>query len=70
MAGSPGTGAVMGDITTAPMIVGMVDINCPACGELIHTDVRVLSVSTKNGSYLEIEYQKESPTHRCVGRRT
>lgn len=58
------------ELTTAPLIVGLVDINCPACGELIHTDVRVLSVSTQNGSYLDIEFQKETPTHTCTGRRT
>lgn len=57
------------DGTAAPLVVGMVNINCPACGDVIQVDVRVESVSTKNGSYLEVAFQGETPTHRCAGRR-
>jgi len=56
------------DGTTAPLVVGMVNINCPACGELLEVDVRVASVATRGGSYLEVEFQTESPSHLCAGR--
>ena len=57
------------DITTAPLVVGMVNVFCPSCSEPIPTDVRIQSVETKNGSYLIIKFQDETPTHKCVGRR-
>ena len=51
------------------MMVGMVNINCPACGELLAVDVRVKSVSSKGDSFLIVTYQNEAPEHRCAGRR-
>lgn len=58
------------DGTTAPLVVGMVQVNCPACGELVTCDVRVGGVATKGGSYLVISFQDETPEHRCAGRRS
>jgi hypothetical protein len=58
------------DGNTADLVVGMVNINCPACGELLTVDVLVESVSTVNGAYLNVAFQKVSPSHRCTGRRT
>lgn len=54
----------------AKMLVGMVGVNCPACGEVLHVDVRLKAVTTKNGSYLLVEFQDETPDHSCVGRRS
>lgn len=58
------------DGTTAPMMVGMVNVNCPACGSLLDVDVLVESVSTKGGSYLTVNFQQERVQHQCVGRRS
>ena len=54
----------------AKMLVGMVNVNCPACGSILQVDVRLKAVTTVNGSYLHIEFQDENPDHSCVGRRT
>lgn len=58
------------DGNAAPLVVGMVTINCPACGEPLEVDVRVASVSTVGGAYLTVEFQPDQPMHRCVGRRS
>lgn len=57
------------DGSAAPMIVGMVHVHCPACGQPVEVDVRVSKVDTQNGAYLRVAFQDEAPEHRCVGRR-
>lgn len=58
------------DGNTAAGVVGMVHINCPSCGELIEVDVAFASVGTVGGSYLKVALQDQTPTHRCIGRRS
>jgi hypothetical protein len=59
----------MSDTLTARMVVGMVNVHCPACAEAIPVDVRLRSLETDNGSYVTVNFQTETPAHSCVGRR-
>lgn len=58
------------DGATASGVVGMVHINCPACGELIEVDVAFANLSTLNGAYITVTFQDQTPQHRCAGRRS
>lgn len=62
--------SIRNDGTTAAGVVGMVFINCFACGEPVETDVAVESIGTKGGSYLTVQFRLASPTHHCTGRRS
>lgn len=54
----------------ANMTVGMVNIHCPACGDAVAVDVKVMSIGTSGGSYLTIDFKRETVTHECIGART